>query len=569
MRTGTRMHMTKTTLMVVALALGTQAAATAQKTTPKERTRSETRVLSGSGLESLADLGSLASLGSLGSLGSLESLASLRSVASMASMSSMASLASMGSMASIASIGLDALDHLDALDEIGRVGRVGRIDRARRGFSRTLPPASWAPADPADSLWRVAHQAVREENYTRAAEVFRRIVERYPQSEYAPQSLYWQAWSLAKTGRSRDKSRALDALESLSEDYPKEAKSLSDAQVLKVRICGELAQRGDERCAAVIAEKAEPAASNGASGTARAQGRSCPRDDDDDERVAALNALLQMDSEAAVPILKRVLANRDDCTKVLRRKAVFLVSQKSASDAATVLLDVARNDPDGETREQAVFWLSQVNDPRADTFLKDILNAPQTDREIKNKALFALSQKSGGQVFLREYALKEGEPEELRGQAIFWLGQNRSEENATFLKQLFARTRSEELKDKILFSLSQQRGFGNEEFIMNLATSGDEDVEIRKKALFYAGQNSRTSAEQLVQLYDRIRGQEMREHMIFVLSQRRERAAVDKLMEIAKNDPDREMRKKALFWLGQSRDPRIVQFMLDIINKPN
>ena len=60
---------------------------------------------------------------------------------------------------------------------------------------------------------------------------------------------------------------------------------------------------------------------------------------------------------------------------------------------------------------------------------------------------------------------------------------------------------------------------------------------------------------------------EMKDQMIFVLSQRREKAALDKLMDIAKNDPDRDMRKKAMFWLGQSRDPRVSDFLSDVINR--
>ena len=44
--------------------------------------------------------------------------------------------------------------------------------------------------------------------------------------------------------------------------------------------------------------------------------------------MAALNALLQMDADRALPILRRVLARRDTCSEILRRKAVFLVAQK-------------------------------------------------------------------------------------------------------------------------------------------------------------------------------------------------------------------------------------------------
>ena len=83
-------------------------------------------------------------------------------------------------------------------------------------------------------------------------------------------------------------------------------------------------------------------------------------DSDDDERVIALNALMQMDAERAMPLLKKVMARRDKCSEILRRKAVFLIAQKRTDEAADILVDAARNDPDAEVREQAVQWLSRV-----------------------------------------------------------------------------------------------------------------------------------------------------------------------------------------------------------------
>jgi hypothetical protein len=117
-----------------------------------------------------------------------------------------------------------------------------------------------------------------------------------------------------------------------------------DARTLRVRICGELARRGDERCASEVEDLASDNSNSGSrsstgnrSSTATQQGARCrcpSEDDDDDERIAALNALLQMDADRALPILERVLARRDACSVGLRRKAVFLVSQKGNSKAA-------------------------------------------------------------------------------------------------------------------------------------------------------------------------------------------------------------------------------------------
>jgi HEAT repeat protein len=433
--------------------------------------------------------------------------------------------------------------------------------------STVLAPEPWAKADPADSLYRLAREALSRGDYKRAAEIFHRIPERFPQSAYAGQSLYYEAFSLYRSGGDDDLSSARDRLNQLKQKYPTVAKS--DATTLLTRVCGELAKRGDESCAASIDSTAQGTTDDPRTGDSRANqsGRSCPSGEDEgDDRIAALNALLQMDAERAMPILKQVLARRDACSAGLRRKAVFLVSQKRTPETANILMSVARTDPDQEVREQAVFWLSQV--PGSTPLLEEILKG-NDNQDIKEKALFSISQQNEprAQQILRDFALRESENSDLREKAIFWLGQRRSTENTEFLRNLYSRLTNEDLKEKVLFSLSQQRGAGNEQWLMNIAVNPKEDIELRKKALFWAGQSGVATSD-LSSLYARMADTEMKEQMIFVFSQRQhDPAAMDKLFDIAKNEKEPELRKKAIFWLGQSRDPRVQQFLMDLINR--
>ncbi len=423
-----------------------------------------------------------------------------------------------------------------------------------------LPPEPWAKADSADSLYRLAREAMSRNDYKRAAELFHQIPERYPRSTYVSQAMYFEAFALYRSGGDDDLSEARDRLNQLKQRDAKIWKS--DGAVLLTRVCGELAKRGDEACASDIektAQKDPPAQG----------GKSCPdEDDENDDRIAALNALMQMDADRAMPILKKVLERRDPCSAGLRRKAVFLVSQKRTPETASILMNVARTDPDQEVREQAVFWLSQV--PGSTGLLEEILRS-NADENIKEKALFSLSQQNEprAQQALREFALRESESGDLREKAIFWLGQRRSTDNTEFLRTLYSRLTNQDLKEKILFSLSQQRGAGNEQWLMNIAVNSKEDIELRKKALFWAGQSG-VAIPELASLYDRLGAgdTEMKEQIIFVLSQRqKDKAATDKMFDIAKNDKDPELRKKAIFWLGQSHDPRVQQFLMDLINR--
>lgn len=167
---------------------------------------------------------------------------------------------------------------------------------------------------------------------------------------------------------------------------------------------------------------------------------------------------------------------------------------------------------------------------------------------------------------LAAIAENDSRDDDIRGQAIFWLGQTRTGGTVQYLDRLYRRIGDEDVKDKVIFAMSQQNNPEGQDWLIGLASSSGESIEMRKKALFWAGQ-SRVAFARLAAIYDRSRESEMREQLIFVFSQRRESAAIDKLMDIARHDPSRDLRKKAMFWLGQSKDPKVTAFLTDIITR--
>src|SRR6202165_5105837 len=144
----------------------------------------------------------------------------------------------------------------------------------------SMPPAPWAKADPADSLYRLAREAMSRGDYKRAAEIFARIAERSPQSPCAGRQRYFEAYSLYRSGGDEDLSTARDRLTLLKDRFPAIAKK--DGDPLLTRVCGELAKRGDESCAASIDRKAQ-GDSDVTGGETRiiGQGRNCSPDADE------------------------------------------------------------------------------------------------------------------------------------------------------------------------------------------------------------------------------------------------------------------------------------------------
>ncbi len=483
----------------------------------------------------------------------------------------------------------------------------------------SMPAASWAPRDTADTLWRRARIAISDEAWQEAADAFREIVTRYPRSAYAGDALYWEAFALQRLGRQSDLRRAAVALEQQKTEYPKATTHVSgESSTLLARVNGRLARAGDHDAAASVADMASAIAEATVAGVAdamaaasaeiaraepeirRALARAEPemrrglaearrglaearvemrgeRDADvppgcegavDDERIEALNAMMQLNAEQALPILKKVLQRRDKCSELLRRKAVFLVSQQRSDEAVDILLEVAKTDPDRPTREDAVFWLSQTGSERATEVLEQIL-LREDDTELQKKAVFSLAQgrSDRSQAILRDFIRRRDVDNEVRGEAIFWLGQARNPANAAALREVFSTLSDDEAKEKVLFSLSQSRSPENTRFLLDRAKDRSLDADLRKSALFWAGQGG-APAKDLADIYDTAGDDtDLREQVIFTLSQRKDAPALDKLLDIARKEPDRELRRQAIFWLSQSRDPRVAKLLEEIINK--
>lgn len=480
--------------------------------------------------------------------------------------------------------GLDQLGHLGHLDQLDQLDRFDRFD-GRRTFS-TEAPSGWDAQDPADSTYRAARSALNRGNFSRAAELFNQVYERHAKSSYAADAYYYHAYALYRLGGTTRLREALEILATQEEKH-EDATTRGDARGLSGRIRAELARRGDERSARAVAEIAEaaataeaepsaspsPSARTGRAGSGRV-GRTTSRDrcgkEDDDEKSAALEALLTMDGDRALPLLERIMARRDAGSICLRRRAVFLISQHEGDEAERMLLGAARSDPDSEVRENAVFWLGQSGGEAAVSALDSILRG-STDGQVRDKAIFALAQTSSPRAMriLRDFAQQPSAPMNLRENAIFWLGQSGSGDNVEFLQSIYRATKEREIKDKIIFAVAQNGRRDGGRWLAGIVTDEGESVEARKSALFWLGQSGGSLSE-LFTLYDRLKERELRDQMIWVYSQRSEKAAVDKLLQIAKSDPDRDLRKKALFWLSQSRskDPRVAELLEEILTKP-
>jgi HEAT repeat protein len=375
------------------------------------------------------------------------------------------------------------------------VGNVGAQASAER-FAQA--PEPWLQEDPGSRVYASARGALNAGRYHEAAEQFGELREQYPGSGYVADSYYYQAFALSRLGGRAELRQAVELLRAQAERFP-DASSRGDARELTVRVEAQLARRGDAQAAAAIAQQA----SSPCGGEEQAT------------RAAALMALLNMNAERAIPLLREVLQSRDECSVELRRQAVFMIAQKMDDESVDLLLDLAhRNpDPDPEVREQAVFWLSQVKSDEALDALEGLL-LESDDPEIQENALFAISQHQSPRSteILRQYAERSDLSAEQRENALFFIGQ--TEGGTEYLMQLYDALQNAEAKEHALFGIAQGDTDETRQWLVDRAMDPSEDVEVRKNALFLAGQVGGLATSQLRELYGSFDDRELREQVI-------------------------------------------------------
>lgn len=211
-------------------------------------------------------------------------------------------------------------------------------------------------------------------------------------------------------------------------------------------------------------------------------------------------------------------------------------------------------------------WLDAVSVAASAAYLEGLAqDGAGRRKDVGNEALVALALHAGDQAdaALARMA-KAPTPDELREDAIFWLGNARGRFGYQVLSRLAREETDPELLQKVAFALSQSPVPEAQATLVELAER-HAHPEVRSQALFWLAQRGGAGvAEIILRAAEHDRSGEVREQAVFALSQLEDGEGVEHLLRLCKTG-SLQARKNALFWLGQSDDPRAMAALEDLL----
>jgi HEAT repeat protein len=333
-------------------------------------------------------------------------------------------------------------------------------------------------------------------------------------------ALYWRAYAESKLGMT---SEALATLDSLRQKHP-QSRWLRDAKALEAEV-----RQGHGQAVSPEGEA------------------------DEELKLLALNSLMNVDPERAVPMLEKFLQGSE--TPKLKDRALFVLAQSGSPRAREVIGRVARGESNPHLQMKAVKYLGLFGGEESRQELATIY-AATTDVEVK-RAILKSFMLAGVRGRLLTAAKGEDVPE-LRREAVHQLGVMGAREE---LWQLYQQETERGVREQILKALFIS---GDVDRMIEVARLEDDD-ELRLEAIHRLGlMGGPKTADALVSLYADEHDDDIRREVIKSLFLQGNAKA---LIAIARQETDSELKQEAVKKLSLIGSKEATDYLMEILNQ--
>jgi HEAT repeat protein len=168
-----------------------------------------------------------------------------------------------------------------------------------------------------------------------------------------------------------------------------------------------------------------------------------------------------------------------------------------------------------------------------------------------------ISQKKGVDVASTLLEVARNDPsEDVRGDAIFWLGGSRTKEAIPALDSILFRSKDEDLQQRAIFGLANTH---DEQAMASLRRAVEDEKlsdDIRGQALFWLGNADHSAAnlDYLKALFKKTHNEDLRSRIVQSISNTNTPESAAWLVDVAGDKSyDVDTRKNAIFWASQHK----------------
>jgi tetratricopeptide (TPR) repeat protein len=286
------------------------------------------------------------------------------------------------------------------LDEAQR-----RADQARKEIEKAQHQALQEIAEVQDALKHAQRElelygkgtaALDTERYEKALQAFAEAAAM--KGSKADSALYWKAFSEYKAQAMQ---AALESLKEMQKRHP-DSRWLEQALALELEV--------KDAMGTPVSPAATP---------------------DEELKLLALNGLLNTDAEQALPMLEKMINGQQPL--LLKKRALFVVSQSKSPKAREILTSVAKGSSDPDLQFEALRYLQMLGGAADKKLLSDIYSV-SNDRDMKGRVVDALFIQGDARALV-DIARKETDPS-MRKRIVERLSRMKSKDATDYLMEL-------------------------------------------------------------------------------------------------------------------------------------
>lgn len=290
----------------------------------------------------------------------------------------------------------------------------------------------------------------------------------------------------------------------------------------------------------------------------------------------ALTSLLRLEVDA-MPTVRDMLKRGDDCSAHLRYMALNWLADQGTDEARGLLIEIAGEHLDAQTRGWAVQGLENYDGPEITELLLRMLRESD-DGEVQLAAIHGLHRHpsdAATEALIEFAANTDGSTPErmLRQQAAIVVAEHGA---AASLPTVFNRFDSDAVRLEFLEMVGVRVHGGEREvtgWLLPVVADSEHSERVRAKALQAWLSQPSLDLELVEEVYGSLETAALRDHLFYALfewarsgTEHRD-AAVDKMIDLARKEKDPDVRKRAVYWLGRTGSERAAEFLMEILRE--